>query len=94
MAATLQGDIRDPDILCRYGGEEFAVVMSEMHGPLRVTASIGIADLKPDDRRNPPRPRRRRPLPGQAGRPRPGPARPIGYPPLSTAVDRVLHSCG
>jgi eukaryotic-like serine/threonine-protein kinase len=68
VAQTLQGSIRDPDVLCRYGGEEFAVIMSEMHGdamdiaerlrstvasspigPVRVTVSIGVADLKPDD---------------------------------------------
>ena len=63
------GSVRDADVLGRYGGEEFAVIMSEMHGdamdiaerlrsargvqtrsgPVRVTVSIGVADLKPDD---------------------------------------------
>jgi eukaryotic-like serine/threonine-protein kinase len=68
VAQTLQGSIRDPDVLGRYGGEEFAVIMSEMHGDaieiaerlraavasspigsIRVTVSIGVAELKPDD---------------------------------------------
>jgi diguanylate cyclase (GGDEF)-like protein len=68
VAQTLQGRIRDPDVMCRYGGEEFAVIMSEVHGDaleiadrlratvaahavgeVRVTVSIGVAELKPDD---------------------------------------------
>jgi diguanylate cyclase (GGDEF)-like protein len=73
VAGVLQTNLRDPDVVCRYGGEEFAAVISEMHGdPLalaerlraaigsltisapagavRPTASIGVAELKPDDR--------------------------------------------
>jgi diguanylate cyclase (GGDEF)-like protein len=72
VAGVLQGGIGEPDVLGRYGGEEFAIVMSEMHGnpvdvaerlrtgiealalagpagPIRVTVSIGVAELKPDD---------------------------------------------
>ena len=72
VATVLQGNVRDPDVLCRYGGEEFAIVMSEMHGnpidvaerlraavaalavpgptgPVHVTVSVGVTELKPDD---------------------------------------------
>jgi diguanylate cyclase (GGDEF)-like protein len=72
VAGALGSRVREPDVLCRYGGEEFAIVMSEMHGnpveaaerlrlaiaglavpgpngPLNVTVSIGVAELKPDD---------------------------------------------
>ncbi len=72
VAQALRANVRDPDILCRYGGEEFAVLMTEMHGappdvaerircavreaavagpdgPVRVTASIGVAVLTADD---------------------------------------------
>jgi diguanylate cyclase (GGDEF)-like protein len=41
VARTLRANVRDPDILCRYGGEEFAVLMTEMHGdPLDVAERI------------------------------------------------------
>jgi len=72
VAQALRANVRDPDILCRYGGEEFAILMTEMHGappdvaerircavreaavagpdgPVRVTASIGVAVLTADD---------------------------------------------
>ena len=72
VAGVLQAGVRHPDVLCRYGGEEFAVVMSEMHGnpvevaerlraavaalvipgptgPVSVTVSVGVSELKPDD---------------------------------------------
>ena len=32
VAGALRDDLREPDVLCRYGGEEFAVILSEMHG--------------------------------------------------------------
>ncbi len=72
VAGGLSDGVREPDVLCRYGGEEFAIVMSEMqgdpvevaerprlaaaglavpgpHGPVNVTVSVGLAELKPDD---------------------------------------------
>jgi diguanylate cyclase (GGDEF)-like protein len=72
VAEVLRGHVRHPDVFGRYGGEEFAVVLGEMHGdpletaerlrsaveatsvtghgePIRVTISIGMAELKPDD---------------------------------------------
>jgi diguanylate cyclase (GGDEF)-like protein len=72
VATVLRQHVRHPDVVGRYGGEEFAVVHSEMHGdpmalgerlraaveaiavpapgePIRVTVSVGVAELKPDD---------------------------------------------
>lgn len=72
VAGALQGEVRAPDVLGRYGGEEFALILSEVHGdpvaigerlraavaaldvtgrgePVRVTVSVGFAELKPDD---------------------------------------------
>jgi diguanylate cyclase (GGDEF)-like protein len=72
VAAVLRRNVRHPDIFGRYGGEEFAVVQSEVHGdpvelgeriraaveetavtghgdPIKVTISVGLAELKPDD---------------------------------------------
>ena len=72
VAGGLSDGIREPDVLCRYGGEEFAIVMSEMqgdpvevaerlrlavarlavpgpHGPVNVTVSVGVTELKLDD---------------------------------------------
>lgn len=72
VAQVLRRQVRSPDVFGRYGGEEFAVVQSEVHGdpleiaerlraavaavavpgpdqPIRVTVSIGVAELKPDD---------------------------------------------
>jgi diguanylate cyclase (GGDEF)-like protein len=72
VAEALQSQIRGSDLLGRYGGEEFVVLLSELHtdpwevaerlrttvadasvanpvGPIRVTISIGVAQLKPDD---------------------------------------------
>lgn len=49
LSATLQADIRHEDILCRYGGEEFVVLMPRM--PLSVAADraerwrLKIADI-------------------------------------------------
>lgn len=49
LSATLQADIRQEDILCRYGGEEFVVLMPRM--PLSVAADraerwrLKIADV-------------------------------------------------
>ena len=43
VASTLRTNVRDPDILCRYGGEEFAIVMTEMHGdPIDVAERLRI----------------------------------------------------
>ncbi|GAA0906907.1 hypothetical protein Vau01_121260 [Virgisporangium aurantiacum] len=75
VAAILRTKLREPDLTCRYGGEEYALVLSEMHNdplevaerlrvavtglavpcparaaPIRATVSIGVAELKPDDR--------------------------------------------
>jgi len=72
VVSVLRGHIRRPDIFGRYGGEEFAVVQSDMHGdplelgerlraavesvtvpgqeqPIRVTVSIGVAELRRGD---------------------------------------------
>jgi eukaryotic-like serine/threonine-protein kinase len=72
VATVLREHVRQPDVFGRYGGEEFAVVQSEMHGDplqlgerlraaveatvvsgtsetIRVTISVGVAELKPDD---------------------------------------------
>ncbi len=38
VAGVLQAQVRQPDVLGRYGGEEFAIVMSEMHGDPTVVA--------------------------------------------------------
>jgi diguanylate cyclase (GGDEF)-like protein len=41
VAGVLQANLREPDVLCRYGGEEFAVVLSEMHGdPMTVAERL------------------------------------------------------
>ena len=43
VAGTLRTNVRDPDILCRYGGEEFAIVMTEMHGnPIDVAERLRV----------------------------------------------------
>ncbi|WP_204012742.1 diguanylate cyclase [Virgisporangium aurantiacum] len=72
VARVLAGQLRDHDIVGRLGGEEFAVLLPEMHGdpietanrvratveattcagpdgPVKVTISVGLTDLKPDD---------------------------------------------
>ncbi|HET9516554.1 MAG TPA: GGDEF domain-containing protein, partial [Actinoplanes sp.] len=44
VAGALTARIREPDVLCRYGGEEFAVIMSEMHGdPAEVAERLRVA---------------------------------------------------
>ena len=44
VAGTLRTNVRDPDILCRYGGEEFAIVMTEMHGnPIDVAERLRVS---------------------------------------------------
>jgi diguanylate cyclase (GGDEF)-like protein len=48
VARALQSVVREPDVLCRYGGEEFALVMSEMEGdPLEIAERLrrAVADL-------------------------------------------------
>ncbi|GIE95180.1 hypothetical protein Ari01nite_26450 [Paractinoplanes rishiriensis] len=48
VAGALRSVVREPDVLCRYGGEEFALVMSEMEGnPLEIAERMRrtIADL-------------------------------------------------
>lgn len=73
FANVLQGSLRQSDILCRWGGEEFIVLLRETEGrqaidvaekvrrrteqlifsyndqPLRLTTSIGLSALQPDD---------------------------------------------
>jgi diguanylate cyclase (GGDEF)-like protein len=73
FANVLQGSLRQSDILCRWGGEEFIVLLREAEGrqavevaekirrrteqltfsyddrPLRLTTSIGLSSLQPDD---------------------------------------------
>jgi len=37
VARILQTHLREPDVFCRYGGEEFAAILSEVHGdPMEV----------------------------------------------------------
>jgi diguanylate cyclase (GGDEF)-like protein len=44
VASALHGSVREPDILGRYGGEEFAMVMSEMWGnPMEVAERVRAA---------------------------------------------------
>lgn len=73
FANVLQSSLRQSDILCRWGGEEFIVLLREAEGrqaievaekirrrteqlifsyadkPLRLTVSIGLSGLQPDD---------------------------------------------
>ncbi|MFJ4155944.1 diguanylate cyclase [Pseudomonas sp. NPDC089752] len=73
FANVLQSSLRQSDILCRWGGEEFIVLLRETEGrqaidvaekirrrtehltfsyddqPLRLTTSIGLSGLQPDD---------------------------------------------
>ncbi|HEX5201068.1 MAG TPA: diguanylate cyclase [Actinoplanes sp.] len=72
VSGVLRAGTRGPDVLGRYGGEEFALVMPDMpgdpveaaerlragvealvvpapRGPITVTVSIGVAEIKPDD---------------------------------------------
>lgn len=72
IAGVLRENIRDHDVVGRYGGEEFSLIATEINGdpielaervraaiaattiqhspdPIRVTVSIGIAELKPGD---------------------------------------------
>jgi diguanylate cyclase (GGDEF)-like protein len=63
LAAYLEGSVRQADLVCRYGGEEFVVVLSQtspeqgrvlaerlrsgIAGELKITVSIGLAGLEP-----------------------------------------------
>lgn len=73
FANVLQGSLRQSDILCRWGGEEFIVLLREAEGrqaldvaekirrrteqltfsyedhPIRLTTSIGLSSLHPED---------------------------------------------
>jgi diguanylate cyclase (GGDEF)-like protein len=73
VAHRLRAVLRAPDMICRYGGEEFAVLLPEtgaadvpavaarLHravtehpvdtaaGPLRITVSVGVAGLLPEE---------------------------------------------
>ncbi|MBG0823100.1 diguanylate cyclase [Planomonospora sp. ID91781] len=44
VAQVLRGHLREPDVFCRYGGEEFAAVLSEVHGdPLEIGERLRAA---------------------------------------------------
>ncbi|WP_449066299.1 diguanylate cyclase [Planomonospora algeriensis] len=44
VAQTLREHLREPDVFCRYGGEEFAAVLSEVHGdPLEIGERLRAA---------------------------------------------------